>query len=151
MSKAKKFNTSKKQVLLNTVNSTQSIFDGTNYEFNQTAKQSEFDKLYKGKPSHLDQVSVVKEYDKPNPSRKQSKLDEKRNFINDIEEVFLIDQKRTQNRSVFEKQKARDNIFPVVRRASASRSDDVERKDMALILAEDFAKRENLILVGDKV
>lgn len=151
MSMAKKTSTSKKQVLSNTANSAQSLFDGADYEFDQTAKQSEFDKIYKGKPSHLDQVSIVNEYDKPNPAPKQSKLNEKKNFINDIEEVLLINQEWTQNQSAFEKQKARDNIFPAIKRYGASRLDDTEKKDMALALAEDFAKRENLILVGDKI
>ncbi len=151
MSKAKKSSTSKGQVLQNTAHSAQSVFDGADYEFNQTTEQSEFDKIYNGKPSYLDQVSVAKEYDKPKLSKVQDVMDKQSLFMNEIEEKFAINQKRIKNRSVAEKRKTRENIFPAIRRESNRGQDDVEKKDMALALAEDFVKRENLILVGERI
>lgn len=151
MSKTKKTNTIKKPNLLNAAKSAQSVFDGADYEFNQITKQSEYDKIYNGKPSHLDQVSIAKEYDKPELSKMQDAMDAKSFFMDEIEEKFEINQKRIVNRAMEEKRRARENIFPAIMRANSRGQNDTERKDMALALAEDFAKRENLILVGGKI
>lgn len=65
MSKEKTTSILKKRVSQNNVDTTLSLFSDTDYEFNRPAEQSEFDKIYKGKSSDLDQVSVDTEYSKP--------------------------------------------------------------------------------------
>ena len=148
MSKAKTVSILKEQASSNNVDFVSSLFRDADYEFNQSAEQSEFDKAYKGKPSNLDQISIATEYNKPKHKKVRHGMDGKSNFINDIEEELIIEQKTVKDWPVTAKQISKGRVYPAIGRTSVIRQDD---KDLALVLAEDFVKRVKLILVDDKI
>ncbi|MBD5461965.1 MAG: hypothetical protein HDR24_02720 [Lachnospiraceae bacterium] len=151
MSKTKTTNILKKRASSNNGDAVSSLFSDADYEFNQPAEQSEFDKIYKGKSSALDQVSIVTEYNKPKCEKTQYVVDKKRNFINDIEEELVVKPKKVRSWPVSTKQIPRGHDYPAIERTSVSRQEDGEKKDLALAIAEDFVKRVKLILVDDKI
>lgn len=87
----------KNRVPSNNGNSASSLFNDADYEFNQSVGQSEFDKIYNGKPSTLDKLSVDAEYNKPKHKKARREIDEKNNFLNDIEEELEIEQKKVRD------------------------------------------------------
>lgn len=128
-----------------------SLFNDADYEFNQPAGQSEFGKAYNGKPSALDKLSVAAEYNKPKHKKARREIDEKSDFLNDIDGELEIEQKKVRDWPVSAKQISRGCAYSAIGRTSVSRQGDNEKKDLALALAEDFVKRAKLILVDDKI
>lgn len=121
------------------------------YDFDSQTGLSEIDKLYFGQPSILDNTDPEKEYCKigkahkeksPTPKPKSLVYDDfGDDFIPHKEEVEVISSSMPEPpRPV-----AQAVVRPVIPNAT---DDEDEVKNLVLRIAEDFARRENIVLVG---
>lgn len=160
-----------------------SMFNGSNFSFENPAEPTEFDKLYSGKPSSFDDSDPVEEYLKPT---KDESL-----FEGDFEDEFIVNAslvsipppdrphkaKHSDPSPSFMQGGGRKGLpssrrsiaalppsspppkplpppppipteaYPVVPDTTTIEGED-EIKNLALRTAEDFAKHENIMLVG---
>lgn len=123
-----------------------SLFNDMNYDFDKPGEQSEFDKAYKGQKSKLDTTSLDDEYRKrkvvvPAVLRPSNPFeDDKENACKSQKKSFVMPHPPGTTPTP---------IVPVV--AIQKHPDDVEKIDRALAIAEDFSKRERLIIVGGAI
>lgn len=153
MSKTKKASIAKNNSSLKPVNSAQSLFDDADYEFNRPAELSDYDKVYKGMASKLDYISPEEEYSKAMQKKKQANLlkKERDSFVSEIEEELAVKTKSVYKPPSFTKPSPSRHIYSTIEQNYVRRQDDVEKKDTALAIADDYVKRKKLILVNGKV
>lgn len=121
-----------------------SLFNDMNYEFDKPAEQSEFDKAYKGKTSKIDTISFDEEYRR----HKVVLATARRSPITDDEANAF----KTHKKSFVMPDPSGDTPTPVTPIVTVQkRYDDVEKIDRALAIAEDFSRREKLIIVGGAI
>lgn len=121
------------------------------YNFDNQAARSEFDKLYLGQPSAFDGVDPEEEYCKIGKAHKEkhskpkpkSLLDDGfgDEFTHYKEDIEVISASPPEPRRLV----AQAVVRPVIPNAT---DDEEEVKNFALRIAEDFAQRENIVLVG---
>lgn len=127
------------------------LLDDDGYNFDNQAARSEFDKLYLGQPSAFDGVDPEEEYCKIGKAHKEkhskpkpkSLLDDGfgDEFTHYKEDIEVISASPPEPRRLV----AQAVVRPVIPNAT---DDEEEVKNFALRIAEDFAQRENIVLVG---
>ncbi len=127
----------------------QSLLDEMDYDFDLPAEPSEFDKAYKGLPSKLDTVSLDKEY-------RERKISETKEVVNpQLKSLFDTakdDTLKSRKKSFVMPYPPGTTPTPIVPVVAVKKpSDDVDKIDRALAIAEDFSKREKLIIVGGAI
>lgn len=138
-----------------------SMFDGCDYEFDGPLSEPDaYLKAYLGLPSEFDDIDPEEEYQKAckitqkkHPSTKSFFDDDNYDFDDDYndEEDYSYSSNQTANLSP---PAAPLPVSPLVTKGvlttinTDSQDEEDEIRDRALCLAEDFAKRENVILVG---
>ncbi len=129
-----------------------SLLDDSDYGFESLAEPSEFVKLYTGQPSVFDNVDPKEEYitaskaskSKPSSSKPRSLLDD------DYETDFSTSGQIGSPLPSSLPEPPRTLIHATARSVSSNTTDDEDEvKNFALRIAEDFAKRENIVLVGN--
>jgi P4 family phage/plasmid primase-like protien len=121
-----------------------SLFDEMDYSFTQPTEESEFDKAYKGQTSKIDAISFDEEY----RGRKVVIPAVLRSPTTDDEENTSKSHKKSFVMPHPPVTTPKPAISVV---AVQQRNDDVEKIDRALAIAEDFAKRERLIIVSGAI
>lgn len=121
------------------------------YNFDSQAVPSEFDKLYLGQPSVFDKIAPEEEYckigkaykEKPATPKPKSFIDDDfgDEFIPHKEDIEVISSSPPESPRLV----AKAVVRPVIPNAT---DDEEEVKNLALRIAEDFAQRENIVLVG---
>ncbi len=121
-----------------------SLFDEMDYSFTQPTEESEFDKAYKGQTSKIDAISFDEEYRgrkvvAPAVLRSPT-TDDEENTSKSHKKSFVMPHPPVT---------APKSTVSVV--AVQKHPDDVDKIDRALAIAEDFSKREKLIIVGGAI
>lgn len=126
-----------------------SLFDDGDYNFGNPTEPSEWGKLYLGQPSIFDDTDPTKEYLKPTKASKE-KTKQKSLPDDDYGEDFTINEQLTVPIPSSLPEPQNPLVIQATARPLTSNptDEDDEAKYLALRLAEDFAKRENIILVG---
>lgn len=129
----------------------QRLLPDDDYNFDNQAALTEFDKLYLGQPSAFDGVDPEEEYCKIGKAHKEkhskpkpkSLLDDGfgDEFTHYKEDIEVISASPPEPRRLV----AQAVVHPVIPNAT---DDEEEVKNFALRIAEDFAQRENIVLVG---
>ena len=128
-----------------------SLLDDSDYGFERPSDPSEFDKLYLGQPSVYDEFDPNEDYCKPVKASKENHSTPKpKSFLDDdYGEDFTTSEPLAPPSpfSLLEPPRS-PPIQAVARSVTDNVPDDDEVKNLALRIAEDFAKRENIVLVG---
>lgn len=125
-----------------------SLFDEMDYSFTQPTEESEFDKAYTGKPSKLAGISFDEEYcGRKVAAAKQVDPQPKSLFDTDKDAAPKSRQKSFV--MPYPPCTTPAPIVPIV--AVQKHPDDVDKIDPALAIAEDFSKREKLVIVGGAI
>lgn len=138
---------------LGSMNKRASAFDDADYDFDCPAEPNEWNKLYLGLPSELDDIDPADEY------LKAAKVNRDKRRTSKPISLFVMDDDREEpingERVELTPSSSLDpsaplSIHAVARPAVSHGADDEEEiKDRALRIAEDFAKQEKVILVGN--
>lgn len=128
---------------------TKSLFNEMDYSFTQPTEQSEFDKAYTGKPSKLAAISFDEEYRERKVAETKEGVDPQPKSLFDTDKD---DAPKSHKKSFVMPHPLGITPAPVVPVVAVQKHpDDVDKIDPALAIAEDFSKREKLIIVGGAI
>lgn len=127
-----------------------SLLEGGDYNFDSPAAPNEWDKLYLGLPSEFDDLDPKGEYIKTFKADKDKKPNHRSLLEDDYEEDFsTIGQPASLNPAPLPESPPSSAIRAIAHPAPSNTTDDEDEvKNLALRIAEDFAKQENIVLVG---
>lgn len=126
----------------------QSLLDEIDYDFDLPAEPSEFDKAYTGKPSKLAAISFDEEYCGRKVAEAKQ-VDPQPKSLFDTDKDDALKNRKKSFVMPYPPDTMQASIVPVV--TIQKPSDDVDKIDRALAIAEDFSKRERLIIVGGAI
>ena len=126
-----------------------SLLDDSDYSFDGPAKADEWGKLYAGSSSEFDALDLNNEYCKA-PKADKVKPHKRKSLLCDDDEAYFAGGFPSPGEPLLE-----ESLTPLALHAEApsptskdAPDGEEEAKNLALALAEDFAKRNNIILVG---
>lgn len=128
-----------------------SLLDDSNYSFASPSEPSEWHKLYMGLPSELNALDPADEYFKAAKTDKMKSPSPKhKSFLDEDygEEFSRCDQLMSLAPSSFPEPPPSPVIQAVAHAISPGVVEEDEAKYLALRIAEDFARLENIVLVG---